>query len=204
MTRKTLAILLVLATSACAANPGDRVARDVSIVRTERSADKLVARGMAFASVGDLTRAEQYLAAALDAGADANQVLPKLLRVCVNAGHHRAGISYAMPVLEAHPEDVHLRFLVAELRAATGDTSGAEEDLEKVVAEKPDDPTFHYAFARLLKNPVGDPVGADREFRAYLRVAPDGVHASEARASLLHAVAVATPAPPAAALEVTQ
>ena len=192
MTGKTLAILVILGTSACGAHPGDRVARDVSTIRAERTADKLVARGTAFASVGDLTRAEQYLAAALDAGADPTVVLPKLLRICVTAGHHRAGITYAQPYLDAHPEDFHLRFLVAELRAVTGDTAGARADLERVTAAAPDDAAARYAFAKLLKNDVGDPVGADREFRAYLRVAPDGAHADEARSSLLRPVAVAS------------
>ena len=183
-----LVILAALATPACASKPSERVARDVATVRTERTPDKLVARGVAFASVGDLTRAEQYLAAALDAGADPNVVLPKLLRVCVTSGNHRAAINYATPLLQRHPEDANLRFVVAELRAVTGDGAGARADLEQVVARAPDEPAPHFAFARLLKDQLGDTVGADREFRAYLRVAPAGEHADESRASLLLAV----------------
>jgi Tfp pilus assembly protein PilF len=189
--RKTtlvLGIFSVLATSACAARPSDRVARDVSTVRTERAPDKLVARGMAFASVGDLTRAEQYLAAALDAGADPNVVLPKLLRVCINSGNHRAAITYATPLLQRHPEDADLRFVVAELRAATGDPQGARADLAHVVATEPEVPAPHFALARLLRDQLNDAAGADREFRAYLRVAPTGEHADESRDSLLLAV----------------
>jgi Tfp pilus assembly protein PilF len=183
-----LGILSVLASSACAARPADRVARDVSTVRTERAPDKLVARGTAFASVGDMTRAEQYFAAALDAGADPNVVLPRLLRVCINSGNHRAAINYATPLLQRHPDDVDLRFVVAELRAVTGDTQGARADLAHVVAIAPEVPAPHFAYARLLKDQLGDPAGADREFRAYLRVAPTGEHAEESRASLLLAV----------------
>ena len=183
-----LVILAVFATTACAAPPSDRVARDVSTVRTERAPDKLVARGTAFASVGDLTRAEQYLAAALDAGADPNVVLPRLLRVCINSGNHRAAISYATPLLQRRPDDVNLRFVVAELRAVTGDPQGARADLAHVVAIAPEEPGPHFAFARLLRDQLGDAVGADREFRAYLRVAPAGEHAEESRASLLLAV----------------
>lgn len=183
-----LAILGALAVPACASRPADRVARDVSTVRTERAPDKLVARGTAFASVGDLTRAEQYLAAALDAGADPDVVLPRLLRVCINSGNHRAAIGYAAPLLQRHPDDANLRFVVAELRAATGDPGGARADLERVVALDPDAPAPHFAFARLLRDQLRDPVGADREFRAYLRVAPAGEHADESRASLLLAV----------------
>ena len=186
-----LVILAVLATTACASRPSDRVARDVSTVREERAPDKLVARGVAFAGVGDLTRAEQYFAAALDAGADPDVVLPKLLRVCINSGNHLAAISYATPLLERHPDDVDLRFVVAELRAVTGDTEGARADLAKVVALAPEEPAPHFAYARLLKTQMGDAVGADHEYREYLRVAPTGEHADESRSQLLVATRLA-------------
>ncbi len=192
MTRTLSAIVLslsALGAFGCAAAPADRVAHDVSTVQAERSVDKLVARGMAFASVGDLTRAEQYLAAALDAGADADVILPKLLRVCIAAGHDRAAIDYATPQLQRRPSDARLRFVVAELRAVTGDTGGARTDLEQVVTATPRDSAPHFAYARLLRDQVGDVLAADREFRAYLALAPDGEHAEEARASLLQVVA---------------
>ena len=185
-----LAVFAALATPACANRPSDRVARDVTTVKSERTPDKLVARGVAFAGVGDLTRAEQYFAAALDAGADPNVVLPKLLRVCITSGNHLAAINYAAPLLQRHPDDADLRFVVAELRAVTGDTQGARADLQHVVDLAPDEPAPHFAYARLLKDKVGDPAGADREFRAYLRVAPEGEHAEESRSSLLLAVAI--------------
>jgi len=189
--RALAACLVILGTSVmvgCGAAPGDRVARDLSTARKESTPDKLVARGRAFAGVGDLTRAEQYLAAAIEAGAPADKTLPELLRVCVAAGHERAAIDYAAPQLRRHPSDVRLRFVVAELRAVTGDASGARADLELVVAGEPDAPAPHYAFARLLRDQLGDPLGADREFRAYLRAAPSGDHAEEARANLLRPV----------------
>ncbi len=184
------ALLAGIGAAGCAGKPLDRVAHDVTIVREERTPDKLVARGMAFADVGDLVRAEQYLAAALDAGADPNVVLPKLLRVCITSGNHLAAINYAAPLLQRHPDDAHLRFVVAELRMVTGDAQGARADLEQVVELTPADPAPHFAYARLLKDKVGDPLAADREFRAYLRLAPEGDHAEEARASLLKVVAV--------------
>lgn len=183
-----LVILAVLATTACASRPSDRVARDVSTVRAERTPDKLVARGVAYAGVGDLTRAEQYFAAALDAGADPEVVLPKLLRVCITSGNHLAAINYATPLLERHPDDVDLRFVVAELRAVTGDTQGARADLARVVELAPEEPAPHYAYARLLKTQVGDAAAADHEYREYLRVAPTGEHAEESRAQLLVSV----------------
>jgi thioredoxin-like negative regulator of GroEL len=186
-------VLAGLASTACGASSGDRVARDLTAVQKERTPDKLVARGVAFAGVGDLTRAEQYLAAALDAGADPEVVLPKLMRVCIAAGHERAAIDYAAPQLRKHPGDAHLQFVVGELRALTGDASGAREDLEHVVNVDPQAAAPRYALARLLRDQVGDVVAADREFRAYLRLSPSGEHAEEARASLLQAVVAARP-----------
>jgi tetratricopeptide (TPR) repeat protein len=190
-----LLISLSLAATACGTTRDERVARDLSTFHAERTPDKLVARGAALAQIGDLTRAEQYLAAALDEGADPSVVLPKLLRICISAGHQRAAINYAAPQLRKHPGDVWLRFVVAELRALTGDTAGARSDLERVVAAEPLSSAPHLAMARLLRDQLGDVITADREFRAYLRLAPDGEHAEEARASLLQAV-VARPASP--------
>jgi predicted Zn-dependent protease len=183
----------MLSVSACGTTRDQRVARDMTTIRTERAPDKLVARGTALAQIGDFTRAEQYLAAALDEGAPANVVLPRLIRVCVTAGHERAAINYAAPELRRHPNNVWLRFVVAELRLVTGDSSGARTDLEQVEAAEPESSAPHYAMARLLRDHFSDVVGADREFRAYLRLAPEGDHAEEARASLLHAV-IARPA----------
>ena len=193
-TISALLISLGLAVSGCGTTRDERVARDLSTIRAERTPDKLVAGAMALAQIGDLTRAEQYLAAALNEGADPDLVLPKLLRVCMTAGHQRAAIDYAAPELRKHPNDTRLRFVVAELRALTGDTRGARADLEQVVAAEPRSSAAHYAMARLLREQVGDVLAADREFRAYLQLAPDGEHAEEARASLVQAV-VARPAP---------
>ena len=58
---------LGLALAGCASQShADKVKDDLAQVKAERAPDKLVDRGLAFANVGDLTRAEQYLAAALD------------------------------------------------------------------------------------------------------------------------------------------
>jgi hypothetical protein len=138
--------------------------------------------------VGDLTRAEQYLVAALDAGASPNAVLPKLLVVCIANQHYRAGIEYATPELQREPENASLRFVVAELEALTGDTGAAREDLAKVTQAEPHDAAPHFAYGRLLRDAFGDMVGADREFRAYLESEPHGEHANEARAYVLKTV----------------
>ena len=50
---------------------------------------------------------------------------------------------------------------------------------------RPDDAKAHYALAILARDSENDVVGADRHFREYLRIEPNGAHAEEARASLL-------------------
>src|SRR4051812_38698845 len=73
------AVLLATLSMACASTRSSDVRANVDLAARERTSDKLVARGMAFESIGDLTRAEQYLSAALDRGADPEQVTPALL-----------------------------------------------------------------------------------------------------------------------------
>jgi len=189
MIRRAIAVTLAGAIlAACAPSRGERVARDISIVAAERKPDTLLARGLAFAQIGDLTRAEQYLVSALDAGAPAEVVLPKLIDVCIASSHYRAAIEYAAPELQRNPDNASLRFVVAELDASTGDTAAARRELDIVTQAQPLEPAPRFAYARLLRDVIGDPVAADRQFRAYLSLQPNGEHANEARASLLKTV----------------
>ena len=195
MSRIALAVLACATLAACAPSRSEQVARDVSVIAAEHRPDTLTQRGLAFAQLGDMTRAEQYLVAALDAGAPADIILPKLLVVCIASSHYRAGIEYASPELQRDPENASLRFVVAELEALTGDASAARSDLDKVTEAQPSEPAPHFAYGRLLRDDIGDRVAADKEFRAYLRLAPRGEHAGEARASLLKSVVAEIPSP---------
>jgi Flp pilus assembly protein TadD len=153
--------------------------------RKEATTDNLLDRGKAFAAVGDTTRAEEYLTAALDQGADARQVMPLLLEVCVRTGRYRSAIQHGEDHLRKHPDDVRTRFVVGTLYVAIGETKDAKSNLETVVTARPDDARAHYALAILARDNENDVVGADRHFREYLRIEPNGAHAEEARASLL-------------------
>lgn len=125
-------------------------------------------------------------------------MLPKLLVICIASSHYRAGIEYAAPELQRNPDNASLRFVVAELEALTGDVTAARGDFDTVTAAQPAEPAPHFAYARLLRDDLGDRVAADREFRAYLSLEPRGEHAKEARASLLIAVPAVSPASPGA------
>jgi len=192
----SVSFLALQGASGCAPTSADRIAREARIVEKERTPDKLVARGVAFARVGDLTRAEQYLAAALEAGADSDTVLPTLIRVCIVGNRYRVAIGYATARLQEHPDDVRLRFVVAELRAALDDGAGARKDLERVLDVEPKNAAARFAYARLLRDGFGDVRAADKEFRAYLALAPNGEHVEEASASLLRDVPAPTALPP--------
>ncbi len=165
--------------------PAEKAQADMATFRKEATTDNLVDRGKAFAAVGDTTRAEEYLSAALDQGANPKEVLPLLLQVCVQTGRYRSAIQHAENHLRKHPEDVRTRFVLGTIYAAIGETKDAKSALEMVVAARPDEPSAHYALAVLARDSESDVVGADRHFREYLRIEPAGSHAEEARASLL-------------------
>ncbi len=179
--------------------PKGQAEKNVKTLVDEQSPDKLLARGKAFYAAGDLTRAEQYYAAALQAGAPESEVLPLLLRVCVEASRFQVAIEYAEPILKRHPENWKLRMVVGSLYAAVGQNVTARTHYETVVEQHPDEPTAHYALAVLLRDQFVDKVGADAHFREYLRLAPLGPHADEAKGSLLKPVKPEAPAPPAPA-----
>src|SRR4051812_5964912 len=110
-------IVAVMVCCACSllgcgpATPAERAQADMTTFQKEATTDKLVDRGKAFAAVGDTTRAEEYLAAALDQGADPRDVLPLLLQVCVSTGRYRSAIQHAENHLRKHPNDMRTRFV---------------------------------------------------------------------------------------------
>jgi predicted Zn-dependent protease len=174
-------------TVGCQSSAAFRARSSAQAFTSERSPDKLVDRGRAYASVGDTTRAEQYLAAAIDAGVDDRAVLSLLLQVCIEDGRYRMAIEYATRQLVKHPDDRRLRFVLGTLHEAVGDGEEAAKLLLEASSEV-DDPDVEYALAVVLRDERRDPVGADAHFTRYLHLAPSGEHADEARASVLRRV----------------
>lgn len=170
----------------CAA-PQSKMQRGVEIMQAQSAPDQLAARGDAFASVGDMTRAEQYFAAALRSGGEPARLVRRLIAVCAADGRYPVALEYADDHLRKHPGDVDVRFAAATLRLAAGDEKRAREELALVLAAKPGFGDAHYALA-LLDKGKGDVMAADAEFRAYLAAAPDGEHVEVARENLMRAV----------------
>jgi tetratricopeptide (TPR) repeat protein len=177
-------LLGLLGLAACIHTPAEKAEADMALMRSETSKENLVERGRAFAAIGDLTRAEEYLAAAIDQGGSPKEILPLLLDVCVRGGRYRSAIQHAENHLRKFPHDQGTRLVMGTLHAAVGESREARTALEQVVEARPNDAQAHYVLAIVARDDA-DVIGADRHFREYLRIEPNGAHADEARASLL-------------------
>ena len=177
---------LAVIVGACggSAAPAADPARTLRIMKTAEQPDKLIRDGLAFAAIGDTTRAEQYFSTAIAQGADEGKVVPLIVKVCVRDGRYELAIDYASRYARKHPNDIRIRYVLGTLYAAVGDAARAQNELEFVVQAKPADPEPHWALAKVLLNEAKDPALADNQLREYLRLAPTGAHADEARASL--------------------
>jgi tetratricopeptide (TPR) repeat protein len=190
-TRLRVVLIACAATATVACAPPrkeSKVAREIKIVQAENAPDRLFDKARAFHAIGDLTRAEQYYAAAMQQGYSEDEILPLLLRVCVDSSRYQVAIDYAEPILRKRPKDHRLRLVIASLYSAIGHPNKARDHYETAVSDAPNDPTARYALAVLLRDEFHDRVAADQQFREYLRIMPDGPHAEEARDSLLKEV----------------
>lgn len=177
------ALSLALA-AGCAAAPPPTPQAKLEVIRREQTADKLFERGLAFAEIGDLTRAEQYLAAALDQGAPPRRTLAALLRVCVAAGRNRAAIVYAREYGSALSGDAQFDFILALLESGVGDVEAAIEHLRQTVRRAPEHADAHYRLGELLQQRELAQDESLFHLREYLRLAPNGSHADAARSAL--------------------
>jgi tetratricopeptide (TPR) repeat protein len=134
---------------------------------------------------GDGLRAGQYLSLALDRGAAPDSVVPRLLALYVRDGQYRLAIDLAENHLRRHPRDLRTRFVLGSLYVGLGLPQAAAEQYARVVGADPQRAEAHFALASLLHDEGQDLARADAHYRAYLRLAPEGPHAEEARAALL-------------------
>jgi tetratricopeptide (TPR) repeat protein len=172
----------------CTKSPQQRARQDSDIIRRETTPERLQARGEAAAMAGDLTRAEQYFVAAMKAGGDERTLTTRLLVVCVTDSRYPAAATYGEEYLHRHPNDPEIRYTVSTVYIGLGDLARARDGLRQVVEERPDLADAHYALASVLRDAGDSLLDADREFREYIRLRPDGEYAEAARASLLKSV----------------
>jgi tetratricopeptide (TPR) repeat protein len=158
-----------------------------------RTAATLLEQGRAYADVGDSLRAQQYFSAAIKEGADRNVVLPLLLRACVAQKNYRLAVDYAETALARQPRNARLRLLTGTLYATIGDQPRSREQLERAADELSSQPDVQFTVAVTFRDHSGDVVSADKYFRRYLELAPQGEHAEEAKSSLMQLVRPAAP-----------
>jgi tetratricopeptide (TPR) repeat protein len=79
---------------------------------------------------------------------------------------------------------VATRFVYGTVLYAVGDYPRAKSELARVTEQKPRIADAHFALA-LTNRELGYHAEADAQFRAYLELAPEGLHAAEAQGSLL-------------------
>lgn len=175
----------LLGAAGCAQN-----AKPPTTIEGQRRAERqqLIEDALLFVRMGDATRAEQYLNAAVERGADERKVFPILLSVCIRDKRYRAAAEYAENYLRKHPTDHRVRFVLATLYVGLGDTEPAREQFERLLAGRPGHADAHFAYAVLLRDYARDHAAADRHFRAYLTLRPSGAHREEAEGSLLSRV----------------
>jgi hypothetical protein len=94
-------------------------------------------RGKELALHGESLRAEQYLARALERGHDPPETLRWLIGACVDGSRLRAAIHYARPYVEAHPDALRLRYVVATLYLGLGQPLPARQHLRDIVQRAP-------------------------------------------------------------------
>jgi len=176
----TFVLSALLGTAAC----GGSLEKERAMRRAEESADELAKKGGAAAAAGDMTRAEQYLVAALRAGGPEKQLVQRLLFVCVADQRYPVALEYAEQYLHRHPLDPDVQFAAASLHAAIGDNGGAEQRLRSVLRTRPDWAEAHYALGTVLREEGVAGTAADEQDLAYLRLSPKGPLAETARARL--------------------
>lgn len=178
--RAALGCALLCVSSACAtatATSGGNEQQNIDPL-TRVSGRELYERGEQLAHNGDPIRAEQYVSSAVQRGYPLRKALPLLLRLCVATSRLSAALQYATPYLRLHPDDYHLRYLVAAVQLGLGRAAEARRELELVVRQAPDFADAHYMLGVVLRD-QGDAPGAAREFAAHQRVNPNGLHGAE-------------------------
>jgi predicted Zn-dependent protease len=130
---RALLALALLGTACRAPEP----ARDAAATAAIEDPRHTFERGKELALLGDSLRAEQYLSRALERGHDPPETLRWLIRVCVDGSRLRAAIHYARPYIEAHPDALRLRYVVATLYLGLGQPLPARAELQDISRREP-------------------------------------------------------------------
>ncbi len=148
----------------------------------------LSARGEELAGAGDDIRAEHYFVAALEVGAPVDEVLPRLLKVCVRSQRYSSALQYAQDYGSGAEPTETLQLVTASLYLATADVGKAQALLERLVASGAS-ARAHLMLGDIYAEDLRDYARADEQYTAYLALAPDDAEAAQVRLRLLHPLA---------------
>lgn len=174
-----LLLLVAMATPACMSTQQSRRNPPPADPIASVAASELRSQGLDFARAGDLTRAQQYLAAAYAKGFDEQIVLPEIVKVCVAASRLRAALLYAEPYLDRHPGDAAMSYVVGSIHLALGNLQQASAHLEGAL--QPGvfvDAAYSLAVAESRQGQVQS---AREHLQIYLAKSPRGLYASRAK-----------------------
>lgn len=168
--------------AAHAAEPEPRTAEQEAAHDAEPA--RLEELGDAASSFGDVTRAEEYYAAALRRGGDDQQLTRKLVSACVADSRYPLARAHAAEYVRRHPGDTRMRYILASIELAAGQRDRALVEYTRVVRERPELAAAHFALATLLLSERKDEEAARKQFLAYLELEPRGDFAEVARVSV--------------------
>jgi tetratricopeptide (TPR) repeat protein len=158
-----------------------------------------LALGDRAAAGGDWLRAEQYYERAEALGAASATVVPRLVRVLVQAQRYDEALARCKRRLGAAPADRATRLVAAAILTALDRPREAEHELTTLQRTRPDDPNPYLALGKLYRDSFGDAGRARAMFERYLVLAPHGEEADAIRYQLEEATPLPDPTTPAAA-----
>lgn len=183
--KHTILCLALLALSGCA---GSLSAQQAQLRERGLSATQLMEVAQELERRGDTARAQQYWMEALEQGAPAERVFPRLLSAYVRDRQYRLAAQRAEDHLRRYPNSLQVRVLLAALYQAMDDYPKAIAQYGIVVSEDPARADAHYALATALQAQGHDHARADLHYRKYLELDPSGQYAERAQAALLQEV----------------
>jgi Tfp pilus assembly protein PilF len=136
---------------------------------------------------GDSLRAQEYFATAIDSGADADQVLPDLMRAAISGMRYQAAIRYFEDFgsLMSSAHRAELGVVVGVLYLGVEQPERARTAFETALKLQPNNARAHFLLGQILREELADYAGSDAQFRAYLALEPNGENVAAARAGLL-------------------
>jgi tetratricopeptide (TPR) repeat protein len=186
LNHSSLAALLPLALAACAtaspaAAPGASGPLEKKLGQDPNDRALNVQLGAEAEAHGELLRAEQYYLRAEALGAPPAEIVPRLLRVLVQAHRYQEALERCRARLAVTPDDRATRFVAAALLVATDKPKEAERELDQLVRARPDDAQAYLALGKLYRDGYNDPARAKVMFEKFLALAPNDPSAAAIR-----------------------